>query len=173
MYHAPLKGEGRERRDELGKTTIGDTGIKRKRPHRGNDWGFKNGSIGKPVHAFASGVVTKVLYSDELQNCVIVRNDHDKLYVIACHMDKNVQVKKGDAVIGGETVLGFIGPYEHGPHLHAAASTEPMPHLAAPNTLKDLFALIDADKPAKPQAEATPKAAPSKKPTTPKKKATK
>lgn len=178
MYKFFLKGEGKERRDGLGKTTIGDTGIKRKRPHRGNDWGFKNGSIGKPVHAVADGIVTKVLYSDELQNCVIVRNTHDKVYVIVCHMDKNVQVKQGDVVIGGETVLGFIGPYEHGPHLHAAASTQPMPHLAPVNTLLDLFALMDADKAkreavkpvAEPKAE---KPAPSKKPATPKKKAAK
>ena len=172
MYHAPLKGEGRERRDELGNFNK----AYRTQPHRGSDWGFKTGSQGKPVYAFADGIVSKVFWSDVLGNCVITRNTHDKVYVLAAHLEKPSELKKGDAVIGGETVIGKIGntgSASAGAHLHAAASTDPMPHLAPYGKLLDLFKLIDADKPAKPVKEATPKAAPSKKTTTPKKKAAK
>ncbi len=51
----------RERRDELGKATIGDTGKPRKRPHRGNDWGDRAGSAGKDFYAVHAGKVVKVL----------------------------------------------------------------------------------------------------------------
>lgn len=169
MYYSFLKGEGKERRDELGKTTVGDTGIPRKRPHRGNDWGFENGSLGKPVYAVASGVVTKVFISNELQGCITVKNDHDGVYVTTCHHDpKSFQVKKGDKVIGGETHLANIGPYKYGPHLHACASKEPSPTTCDPSDLLDLFKLMDADKAKrdalKPKSDTPAKKAAAKKP---------
>lgn len=176
MYKFFLKGEGKERRDELGNFNK----AYRKHPHRGNDWGFKGGSAGKSVYAVADGVVSKVFWSDVLGNCVITRNTHDKIYVLVAHLEAASPLKKGDAVVGGETVLGKIGntgSLSAGAHLHAAASTESMPHLAPFDKLLDLFTLMDADKAkreaAKPAAEPTPKAAPSKKPATAKKKATK
>ena len=177
MYYSFLKGDGKERRDELGNFNK----AYRKHPHRGNDWGFKGGSAGKPVHAVADGVVSKVFWSDVLGNCVITRNTHDKVYVLAAHLETASTLKKGDPVIGGETVLGKIGntgSASAGAHLHAAASTDPLPHLAPFDKLLDLFKLMDADKAKrdalKPKTEAvTEKPAPSKKPATPKKKATK
>lgn len=176
MYKFFLKGEGKERRDELGNFNK----AYRKHPHRGNDWGFKGGSAGKPIYAVADGIVSKVFWSDVLGNCVITRNTHDKVYVLVAHLEAASDLKKGDAVIGGETVLGKIGntgSASAGAHLHAAASTDPLPHLAPFDKLLDLFTLMDADKAkrdaAKPKAAPAPKAAPSKKPTTAKKKATK
>lgn len=177
MYKFFLKGEGKERRDELGNFNK----AYRTHPHRGNDWGFKGGSAGKPVYAVADGIVSKVFWSDVLGNCVIVRNTHDKIYVLVAHLEAASSLKKGDAVIGGETVLGKIGntgSASAGAHLHAAASTDPMPHLAPFDKLLDLFKLMDADKAnreaAKPAAEPkAEKPAPSKKPATPKKKAAK
>jgi murein DD-endopeptidase MepM/ murein hydrolase activator NlpD len=169
MYKFFLKGEGKERRDELGNFNK----AYRTQPHRGSDWGFKGGSAGKPVYAVADGVVSKVFWSDVLGNCVIVRNTHDKVYVLVAHLQEASSLKKGDAVIGGETVLGKIGntgSASAGAHLHAAASTDPMPHLAPFGKLLDLFKLMDADKAKrdalKPKVATVAKKAPAKKPAT-------
>lgn len=161
MYHAPVKGEGRERRDELG-----NFASYRTQPHRGSDWGFKTGSEGKPVYAVADGVVTDNFWTDALGHCITVKNNHDDVFVLFAHLQDKSPVKKGTKVVGGETELGKIGntgSASVGAHLHAAASKSPKPHLASYSALLDLFKLIDADKPEKPKAE--PKAdTPAKKP---------
>ena len=165
MYHPPVKGEGRERRDELGNFNKDY----RTQPHRGSDWGFKTGSAGKPVYAFADGKVSKVFWSDALGHCVITRNSHDKVYCLYAHLEKKSELELGAPVIGGETVIGKMGntgTSSAGAHLHAAASTEPMPHLAPFGKLLDLFKLIDADKPVKAENPAAPKKSPAKKPAT-------
>ena len=155
MYHEPIKGTGAERRDKLG-----NMASYRKRPHRGSDWGFKGGSEGKPVYAVADGVVAKTVVTPELGFCIITKNTHDKVYTIFCHLKELPKFQKMDKVIGGETIIGHIGNTggnSTGAHLHAAASLEPKPHLAAAEALLDLFKLIDASKLAK---------APVKKPAT-------
>jgi len=156
MYHEPIKGAGAERRDELGNFNK----AYRTKPHRGSDWGFKGGSEGKPVHAVADGLVARVLWSDVLGHCIITKNSHDKVYTIYAHLKEAPTLARMDKVIGGETVVGLIGntgSASAGAHLHAAASTEQMPHLAPVDKLLDLFKLIDASK---------PKTAPAKKPVT-------
>lgn len=169
MYYSFLKGEGKERRDELG-----NFASYRKQPHRGSDWGFKNGSEGKPVYAVAAGVVSDVFWTDALGHCVTVKNDHDGVFVLVAHLQEKSTCKKGDKVTN-DTVLGKIGntgSASVGAHLHAAASKSPKPHLASFPALLDLFKLIDADKAKrdalKPKVEkpAEPKKAPAKKPAT-------
>jgi len=163
MYHPPVKGEGRERRDELGNFNK----AYRTQPHRGSDWGFKTGSAGKPVYAVADGVVTENFWTDALGHCITVKNTHDEVFVLFAHLEEKSPVKKGTKVIGGETVLGKIGntgSASAGAHLHAAASKSPKPHLASFPALLDLFKLIDADKPAKVEKPAAPKKTPAKKP---------
>jgi murein DD-endopeptidase MepM/ murein hydrolase activator NlpD len=169
MYHAPVKGEGRERRDELGNFNK----AYRTQPHRGSDWGFKNGSAGKPVYAVADGVVSENFWTDALGHCITVKNTHDEVFVLFAHLEEKSPVKKGTKVIGGETELGKIGntgSASAGAHLHAAASKSPKPHLASYGALLDLFKLIDADKPkpatTKPKADTPVKKAPAKKPAT-------
>lgn len=170
MYYSFLKGEGKERRDELG-----NFASYRKQPHRGSDWGFKNGSEGKPVYAVAAGVVSDVFWTDALGHCVTVKNDHDGVFVLVAHLQEKSTCKKGDKVTN-DTVIGKIGntgSASVGAHLHAAASKSPKPHLASFPALLDLFKLMDADKAirdaSKPKVEkvekpATPKAkAPAKK----------
>ena len=153
MYHPPIKGAGAERRDELGNFNK----AYRTQPHRGSDWGYKTGSAGKEVYAFADGKVSKVFWSDALGHCVITRNTHDKVYCLYAHLESKPEVEAGSPVIGGQTVVGKIGntgSASAGAHLHAAASTESMPHLALVAKLLDLFKLIDADKPVKAPAPA-------------------
>lgn len=164
MYYSFLKGEGKERRDELG-----NFASYRKQPHRGSDWGFKNGSEGKPVYAVAAGVVTDNFWTDQLGNCLIVKNDHDSVYVLVAHLQEKSPCKKGDKV-DNETVIGKIGntgSASVGAHLHAAASKSPKPHLASYPALLDLFKLMDADKAIRDASKpkAAPKAdTPAKKP---------
>jgi murein DD-endopeptidase MepM/ murein hydrolase activator NlpD len=156
MYHEPIKGAGAERRDELGNFNK----AYRTKPHRGSDFGFKTGSEGKPVYAVANGIVTRVLWSDVLGHCIITKNTHDKVYTIFAHLKSEPTLVRMDPVVGGETVIGHIGntgSASAGAHLHAAASTEQLPHLANVDKLLDLFKLIDASK---------PKATPAKKPAT-------
>jgi murein DD-endopeptidase MepM/ murein hydrolase activator NlpD len=165
LYFEPIKGAGAERRDELGNFNK----AYRTQPHRGSDWGFKGGSESKPVYAVADGLVARVLYSDALGHCVITKNSHDKVYVIFAHLKEASTLTRMDRVIGGETVIGLIGntgSASAGAHLHAAASTEQMPHLAPIGKLLDLFKLIDADKPKAAPKAAADKPAPVKKPTT-------
>ncbi len=161
MYHEPIKGAGAERRDELGNFNK----AYRTKPHRGSDWGFKGGSEGKEVYAVADGLVAKVLWSDVLGHCIITKNSHDKVYTIYAHLKQAPTLARMDRVIGGETVVGLIGntgSASAGAHLHAAASTEQLPHLAPVDKLLDLFKLIDASKP-----KTAPAAkAPAKKPAT-------
>lgn len=154
MYHAPLKGEGRERRDELG-----NFASYRTQPHRGSDWGFKSGSEGKPVYAIHDGVVSDNFWTDQLGNCITVKGT-DGVFILFAHLQEKSAVKKGTAVIGGETELGKIGntgSASVGAHLHAAASKSPKPHLASFSALLDLFKLIDADKPEKAEKPAAEK----------------
>ena len=162
MYHEPIKGAGAERRDELGNFNK----AYRKQPHRGSDWGFTNGSEGKPVYAVADGVGADVLWTDALGHCIITKNSHDKVYVIFAHLAEKPTLKRLERVIGGETILGKIGntgSASAGAHLHAAASLAPKPHLASTPALLDLFKLIGpvAKPAAKPAAKkpATKKAA--------------
>jgi len=113
------------------------------------------------VYAFADGKVSKVFWSDALGHCVITRNTHDKVYCLYAHLEAKSDIAQGSPVIGGETVVGKIGntgSASAGAHLHAAASTESMPHLAPIGKLLDLFKLIDADKPVKEPAPAKPAA---------------
>lgn len=163
MYHAPVKGEGRERRDELGNFNK----AYRTQPHRGSDWGFKTGSAGKPVYAVADGVVSDNFWTDVLGHCITVKNTHDGVFVLFAHLEEKSPVKKGSKVVGGETELGKIGntpSASAGAHLHAAASKSPKPHLASFSALLDLFELIDSDKPAKVEKAPAPAKAPAKKP---------
>jgi murein DD-endopeptidase MepM/ murein hydrolase activator NlpD len=162
-YHEPIKGAGAERRDELG-----NFASYRTQPHRGSDWGFKGGSEGKPVYAFADGVVAKVFWSDALGHCIITKNSHDKVYCLYAHLAEKPAFENMDRVIGGETILGKIGntgSASTGAHLHAAASLERLPHMANRDKLIDLFKKIDAGKPA-PKTSAN---APVKKPVAKKK----
>lgn len=156
MYHEPIKGAGTERRDELGNFNK----AYRKQPHRGSDWGFTNGSDGKPVYAVADGVVADVLWTDALGHCIITKNSHDKVYVIFAHLAEKPSLKRLERVIGGETVLGKIGntgSASAGAHLHAAASLAPKPHLASYSALLDLFKLIgEVAKPAAKPATKKP-----------------
>lgn len=147
----PVKGKKVERRDGLGKTTLGDTGKPRKRPHMGCDWGYIGGSMGEDYYAIHSGTVTSVVKTGELGWTIIVKRDacdtaaHAGIHDEYCHSGAQAPFKVGAKVVGGKTVLNKIGDEGSpgAPHLHACSAHAPVPHSAPREKLNDLFADID------------------------------
>ena len=151
-YFEPIKGAGAERRDELG-----NTAPYRKRPHRGNDWGFTTGSLGKPIYAITSATVVRNYDAgSELGWTIITKNGGDDNFIEYNHLQEQSPLKRGTRIVGGETIIGHIGDGGTGPHLHASCAPAPVPHAASASILKDLFKLIgDLPKP-KPAAKKAP-----------------
>lgn len=150
--YEPLKESDRERRDGLGKTTLGDTGKPRKQPHRGCDWGYKNGSRGRDFVAIHSGKVASVIETGELGWTTIVKRSGCKnpacegVYDEYNHSLEKSALKVGAEVLGGRTVLNQMGD-KGSPganHLHASSAKNPVPHNAPREQLRDLFKEIDA-----------------------------
>lgn len=141
MFIEPIEGLKAVRRDELGNFNK----EYRTKPHRGADWGFDNGSQGKPVRAVADMIVARILETGELGQCAILKHQGTKTYWMYSHL-QNIKVKRMDRVSQGDE-FAEIGPHKNGPHLHLAVSHEQLPHLAAFAKLLDPFELIDASKP--------------------------
>lgn len=162
-YHEPLKDKDRERRDGLHKKTLGDTGKPRKQPHRGSDWGYKNGSKGRDFRAIHDGTITKILETAELGCSVIIKNDPcdnpacaGGVWIGYNHAETPTALKVGDKVVGGVTPINKMSDKgsRGAPHLHAAAAKHPIPHVASRELLLDLFALIDASRAQRQAAKA-------------------
>jgi len=141
----------RERRDALGKTTIGDTGKPRKRPHRGNDWGDRAGSAGKDYYAVHAGKIVAIIKTGELGHSVIVerlgcQNSRCKgRFDEYNHSNQPTKLKVGDMVTHN-TVLNQMGDMGSpgANHLHMSSAFGKVPHEAAVDKLVDLFVDIDA-----------------------------
>jgi len=149
-FFEPVRGPGRERRDELG-----NTAPYRTQPHRGSDWGFKGGSEGKDIYAIHAGKVSKVENNPSLGWSVVIKSvctnaSCAKDYIEYNHMLTKPKVKVGDEVKGNyQSVIGLIGATGSSlskagaNHLHASCAPAPQPHAADRKILKDLFKLID------------------------------
>jgi murein DD-endopeptidase MepM/ murein hydrolase activator NlpD len=164
-FYEPVRGPGRERRDELG-----NTAPYRSQPHRGSDWGFTNGSEGKEIYAAHAGKVSKVENNPALGWSVVIKSECDnaacaKDFIEYNHMLKAPSVKVGDQVKGNyQSVIGLIGATGSSlskagaNHLHASCAPNAQPHAADRKVLKDLFKLIDkssAERKAIKEAKAT------------------
>jgi murein DD-endopeptidase MepM/ murein hydrolase activator NlpD len=149
-FFEPVRGPGRERRDELG-----NTAPYRSQPHRGSDWGFTNGSEGKEIYAIHAGKVSQVGNNPALGWTVVIQSVCEnpacaKDFIEYNHMLKAPSVKVGDVVKGNyQSVIGLIGATgtslsKSGAfHLHASCAPNKQPHEADRKVLKDLFKLID------------------------------
>ena len=149
-FFEPVRGPGRERRDELG-----NTAPYRTQPHRGSDWGFKGGSEGKEIYAIHAGKVTKVENNPALGWSVTILNQCGNATCSGVHIEYNhmlekPKVKVGDGVTGNyQSVIGLIGATgtslsaSGADHLHASCAKSPTPHNADRKILQDLFKLID------------------------------
>lgn len=150
-FFEPIIGPGWERRDELG-----NTAPYRSQPHRGSDWGYKNGSEGKAIFAIHGGQVTKV-YNDPALGWTVITKlvcddscGYNGEHIEYNHMLEKPTLKVGDALLARRSQIGKIGATgsslsQSGAfHLHASMAPSDVPHNADRKTLRDLFKLIDA-----------------------------
>jgi len=88
---------------------------KTKRFHHGIDFG---GKLGTPITATADGIVEFSDFDKGYGNLVVIHHNFGFKTAYG-HMQKNLQVKKGDFVKKGE-ILGYLGNtgISTGPHLH-------------------------------------------------------
>lgn len=150
-FYEPIRGAGRERRDELG-----NTAPYRKQPHLGEDWGFSNGSEGKEIYSIHAGTVTDVFDNGALGWSVTVGLPDNcncgfgKESIEYNHMLQKPKVKIGDKVTGNyQSLLGLIGAtgtslsQSGANHLHASMGEAKHPHTLPLNKKRAMFPLID------------------------------
>jgi murein DD-endopeptidase MepM/ murein hydrolase activator NlpD len=111
-------------------------------PHRGTDWGVKEGT---PIPAVSNGTVRLVQWSNIL-GWVLVQSVIDKngkvFYVGYCHLKDKPKLIAGQKVAMGDTIglCGNTGSASSGPHLHATLS--PALKGVFQGTVLDLHAFI-------------------------------
>ena len=125
------------------------------RPHRGQDWHPAELS---PIKAITDGTIFLNEWSDVL-GWFVVQSTKDSMWVLYAHLAKQSDLKKGDKVVAGETVLGKVGGGKYksgsastGAHLHLsigkanASHSNPQIHLSAYDDLLDPLKHILANK---------------------------
>lgn len=88
--------------------------------HKGVDINWNNDSLGRtPLYPTTSGVVTSSYYSSSGGNMVQWK-DSSGTYHTYMHMKSASPFKVGDTVVGGESLLGYVGTTGNssGEHLH-------------------------------------------------------
>jgi len=122
VYHEPFPKATRG--DELGNLAPYRNG----RPHRGQDWAPKEKS---PIKAICDGTVGLVAWTDVLGHIIVHSSKDAKHWVLYAHLAEKPTLKKGDKVVGGQTVLGLVGGGKNTPsgsastgaHLHMTVAT--------------------------------------------------
>ena len=125
------------------------------RPHRGQDWHPAELS---PIPAIVSGTVFVNEWTDVL-GWIIIHSAGDGHWVLYAHLAKQSDLKKGDKVVVGETIIGKVGGGKYksgsastGAHLHLSIGKankdwgNPNIHLAAYESLVDPLKHILANK---------------------------
>jgi murein DD-endopeptidase MepM/ murein hydrolase activator NlpD len=121
-YYEPFSPKLRG--DELGNLAPYRNG----RPHRGQDWAPKEKS---PIKAICDGTVGLVEWIDVLGWIIVHSSADAKHWVLYAHLAEKPTLKKGDKVVGGQTVLGLVGGGKNTPsgsastgaHLHMTVAT--------------------------------------------------
>jgi hypothetical protein len=150
-FFEPIRGAGRERRDELG-----NFASYRKQRHLGEDWGFTNGSADKSIFAIHEGTVTDVYWSDALGWSVVIGLPDNcncgfgKESIEFNHMIRKPDIKVGDKVKGNfQSQIGNIGATgsslsaSGANHLHASMGEAKRPHTLPFDKKRAMFPLID------------------------------
>jgi murein DD-endopeptidase MepM/ murein hydrolase activator NlpD len=100
VFHEPF--DKKLRGDELGNLAPYRNG----RPHRGQDWHPAEKS---PIHAICDGTVGLVEWTDVLGNILVHSSKDGKYWVLYAHLAEKPTLKKGDPIVGGQTIIGKVG----------------------------------------------------------------
>jgi len=136
-------------------------------PHRGTDWGAKEGT---PIPAVSNGTVRLVQFSKVLGWTIVqtVWANNKTWYVGYCHLKEEPKLKVGDKIKVGQTIglIGSTGTASSGPHLHATLSDSLKGVFAG--TVFDLYIFLSEQikkaaqvKPAPQKSPAKPKICPT------------
>ena len=126
------------------------------RPHRGQDWSPAERSA---IKAITDGTVFVNTWTDVL-GWIVIHSTKDGYWVLYAHLAKESELKKGDKVKAGETVIGLVGGGKNTPsgtastgaHLHLSIGkanktfSNPNIHLSAYEDLVDPLKHILANK---------------------------
>jgi murein DD-endopeptidase MepM/ murein hydrolase activator NlpD len=99
----------------------------RKHPHRGVDWSVPAHS---KIKAITGGTVMVVKWTDVLGN-IVIQSTYDKHFILYAHLAKPTELKVGDKVEAGVTIIGEVGGGKDTPsgtastgaHLHVTYGT--------------------------------------------------
>jgi murein DD-endopeptidase MepM/ murein hydrolase activator NlpD len=120
----------------------------RTNPHRGVDWSVPSHS---KIKAITGGTILVVKWTDVLGN-IVIQSTYDGHFVLYAHLAKPTELKVGDKVEAGVTLIGEVGGGKDTPsgtastgsHLHVTYGTVKDLVSADISKLNDLFAVLDA-----------------------------
>jgi murein DD-endopeptidase MepM/ murein hydrolase activator NlpD len=130
------------------------------RPHRGQDWSPKAGTV---IPAITNGAIKVNDWSDGL-GWFIIQSTADGMFVLYAHLEAKPNLSIGHYVHAGDPVgkVGNTGQFSTGSHLHLSIAKSKNVHLCPYDKLVDPLKHIAANPAPKPKAE--PKAAAPKPP---------
>ena len=110
----------------------------RTNPHRGVDWSVPGGS---KIKAITGGTVMEVGETKVLGN-YLIQSTYDKHFILYAHFQKPSELKQGDKVVAGETIVGLVGTTgtaSTGNHLHVTYGIKKNLITADIKDLRDLW----------------------------------
>ena len=110
----------------------------RTNPHRGVDWSVAGGS---KIKAITSGTVMEVGETKVLGN-YLIQSTYDKHFILYAHLQKPSELKQGDKVEAGKTIVGLVGTTgtaSTGNHLHVTYGIKKNLITADIKDLRDLW----------------------------------
>lgn len=128
------------------------------RPHRGQDWSPKAGSV---IPAITNGAIKVNEWSDGL-GWYIIQSTSDDLFVLYAHLEAQPNLSIGHYVHAGDPVgkVGNTGKFSTGAHLHLSIAKSKNVHLCTYDKLVDPLKHIAANAaPKKPVAKPAEKPA--------------
>jgi murein DD-endopeptidase MepM/ murein hydrolase activator NlpD len=114
----------------------------RTNPHRGVDWSVGGGL---KIKAITGGTVMEVGETKVL-GYYLIQSTYDKHFILYAHFQKPSELKVGDKVEAGKTVVGLVGTTgtaSTGNHLHVTYGVKKNLITAGMPDLRDLFARFD------------------------------
>jgi murein DD-endopeptidase MepM/ murein hydrolase activator NlpD len=113
------------------------------RPHRGQDWAPKAGSL---IKAITNGAIKTNEWSDGL-GWFIIQSTADDLFVLYAHLQEQPKLAVGHYVHAGDPIgrTGNTGKFSTGSHLHLSIAKKSNVHLCSYDDLIDPLKHIKAN----------------------------